>query len=94
MKKLVVVLFAAFSMMLFVSCMHECTCFVSQEFVSPGHYTVDVDTSVVPSKSDCSIMNEDTIYTFNAYDTSMVVDGHYAIIDTAIGQVHNITICQ
>lgn len=81
-------------MVLGVSCMHDCTCVVKQEFVSPGHYTVDIDTSVVPSKSDCAMMNIDTTYTFNSYDTTTVVDGQYAIIDTAIGQIRNITICQ
>lgn len=76
MKKLLVVLFAFLSVQILVGCMNECTCVVKQEFVSSGQYTVAIDTTVVPSKLDCSIMNQDTIY--YSYDTTgAVVTDHY-----------------
>ncbi|MCQ2284637.1 MAG: hypothetical protein MJZ57_07035 [Bacteroidales bacterium] len=95
MKKTLIALTALIGMFLCVSCMHECTCVTQQEFISPGHYTIDIDTSVVPSKVDCYILNIDTTYTFIAYDTdSITPDGHYAVIDSTSGQVVNITICE
>lgn len=104
MKKIFVAFVAVLGMILGVSCMHDCSCVVKQEFVSPGNYTLNIDTTVVPSKSDCSLMNIDTVHvldTYITYDTTYVMGVDSTVVDTLViprdtitGRVYNITICQ
>ena len=74
MKKILLLTVAGLGL-LFASCMKECTCVTTYQFISPGQTITNVDSTVVDSKEDCSLMNLDTTYVMHSYDSLGNVTG-------------------
>lgn len=93
MKRTIITLMALVVIMLSVSCMHNCICTVHQEFISAGHTRYEDGVDTVPSKLDCGTMNIDTTYDFNQY-TYDSLSQQWVVVDSSVGQIINITICE
>ena len=85
MKKIIIL--TVFGAGLFcMGCMNHCSCITTYNFVSPGHSITNVDSTEVESRQECSLMNLDTTYEMNSYDTLGNING--------TGLVYQQTICE
>ncbi len=85
MKKILIAAFAGIAL-LGMSCMNECTCVSTYQFISPGQPIVNIDSTTVESRQECSLMNVDTTYEMHSYDTLGNING--------TGYVTQRTICE
>ncbi|MCR4965837.1 MAG: hypothetical protein K6A41_09300 [Bacteroidales bacterium] len=85
MKKILILAVSAIALIC-ASCMNECTCVTTYQFVSPGQTITNVDTTTEETKLECSLMNTDTTYEMHSYDTLGNITG--------TGQVIQQTICE
>ncbi len=69
---------------LFSGCMHECSCITSNDITLAGQHRYYSDTLMIDSRSDCSLMNEDTTYYITQHDS----------VGTVGGWAHRVTVCE
>ena len=72
--------------LLCMGCINHCTCVTTYNFASPGLSITNIDTTDVESREECSLMNMDTTYEMNSYDSLGHVNG--------TGYVYQQTICK
>jgi len=69
---------------LFFGCFHECSCITSNDITLGGQHRYYSDTLMIDSRSECSLMNEDTTYLIMPHDSLL----------TDTGRAHRVTICE
>ncbi len=84
MKKILICSFVTALALVGFSCMHDCNCVTSYQFISPGNYISNVDTTNVPSRDDCSLMNTDTTYYIYSFSEEGDTLGYGTVVEQTI----------